>query len=132
MEPLTPYFSLGCPKTPCGALTLQHLVVMPTVRIYDIIDSEKAKTVDHALAVIQHIRSSFPNSEKVILDFSGIVWITSMFADRLVKALATFYGQDYDKKISVTGIEVTNVMFDSLWNSALQKFRNASGKLAQA
>jgi hypothetical protein len=119
-------------KKPCRALTLQQLNVMPLVRIHDIIDSEKAKTIDHALAVVQHIRSTSASNDTIILDFSNITWITSMFADRLVKALATFYGRDFEKFISVTNIEETNVMFKPLWKSALEKFRYTNGKLAQA
>lgn len=97
---------------------------MPSVIIHDIIQSDKAKTIDQAFTVIQHLRKSSNSNEKVMLDFSDIIWITSMFADRLVKALATFYGPDFYKSVNVTGIEESNVMFSRLWESAIDKFRH--------
>lgn len=105
---------------------------MPQITIYNTIHSEKAKTTEQALAIIQHLRSTANRNEELVLDFSKITWITSMFADRLIKALASFYGADFEKKLKVTGIERTNVMFESLWESAIEKFRFAHGSLAEA
>jgi hypothetical protein len=96
--------------------------LMSHLLINDIIRSEKAKTVEQAFAVVQKIRATTPKREELVLDFSGITWITSQFADRLVRALATFYGEDFKQKLHVTGIEKTNVMFPSLWESAIEKF----------
>jgi hypothetical protein len=96
--------------------------LMSHLLINDIIQSEKAKTVEQAFAVVQKIRTTAPKRENLVLDFSGITWVTSQFADRLVRALATFYGEDFKQKLQVSGIEKTNVMFPSLWESAIEKF----------
>jgi anti-anti-sigma regulatory factor len=97
---------------------------MPNAVVHDIIRSEKAKTIEQALLIIQHLRANASKEEKLILDFSEINWVSSMFADRLVKALATFYGADFERKLKVTNIEESNVMFKPLWTSAIEKFRH--------
>jgi len=96
--------------------------LMSHLLINDIIQSEKAKTVEQAFTVVQKVRATTKKQEDLVLDFSGISWITSQFADRLVRALVTFYGEDFKQKLHVTGIEKTNVMFSSLWESAIEKF----------
>ena len=124
--------SLEQRKKPALGTNFATAYTMPQIIVYDIIQSERAKTIEQASAIIKHLRSVSKKNDELVLDFSKINWITSMFADRLIGALATFYGSDFEKKLNVTGIEKTNVMFDTLWESAIEKFRFEHGSLAEA
>lgn len=105
---------------------------MPKLLVSEVVASRKAKTVEDALAIIQKVRASSVKSDVLELDFTGITWVTSMFVDRLVKALVTFYGADFEQKVRTSGIEDTNVMFDTLWESAISKVLDMHGPYAEA
>ena len=105
---------------------------MPKLLVIEVVESKKAKTVEDALAIIQKVRTRSAKTDVLELDFSGITWVTSMFIDRLVKALVTFYGSDFERKVKTTGIEDTNVMFNALWESAISKVLDMHRPLAEA
>ena len=73
------------------------------------------------MAVIQQVRTMGDITDELQLNFSNITWVTSMFVDRLVKALVTFFGSDFEQKVRCVCIEETNVMFNTLWESAISK-----------
>ena len=101
--------------------TFVDLHDMSTISVHDIIHSEQAKTMDQAVAIVQYMRVNGLKNDGIQLDFSGINWVTSMFTDKLIRLLVSFYGNDFESKLQVTGIEQTNVMFNVLWNSAIEK-----------
>lgn len=110
--------------------TLSDMARLP---IQHIIQSDKAKTVEQAAEIIKHLRKSqIINNEALELDFSGVTRTTSMFIDRLVRALATFYGQSYFEMLHLTGVEAANPMLPLLWESAMDKFRFTQNSLAEA
>lgn len=104
-------------------VTAEHMSI---IAIQDIIHSTQAKTIDHAQAVLTYLRAKDFRNEDIVLDFSGVTWVTSLFTDKLVAYLSAYLGNEFEQKVQVKGIESTNVMFHKLWQFALQKIHNGT------
>lgn len=110
--------------------TLSNMARLP---IQHIIQSDKAKTVEQASEIIKHLRNSQISRFEILeLDFTGITRTSSMFIDRLVKALATYFGPSYPNLLRLSGLEATNPMLPLLWESAIDKFRHTQDSFAAA
>jgi hypothetical protein len=75
------------------------------LRVYDIINTEKAISTEDGNKIFERIDQSFHNGENVVVDFSGIVMLISAFLNAAIGQLYSKYKSSFlNKTLTVNGM----------------------------